>query len=216
MKPARLVLLACLSTAMPAPAAEPAIIDFEAAVPLGADQKANRFPRWEEKGVVFTLAHEPKQSKGKGLLMFFTHLSTGHKGLVSAMATELIGIHALFGAFLVGAFGLVSSAGDVIATLVEDENTEVVAVYSEGIRDGARFVAALEAARKAKKPVVMMKVGRSEVGGAAARSHTASIAGDDAVVSAVLDALKPLGVRHLDMPMKSEKVWRAIQAAQQS
>lgn len=74
--------------------AEPVVVDFESAVPLGAEQKANRFPRWEEKGVVFTLAHEPRQTKGKGLLMFFTHLSTGHKGLLSAMATEAIPVRA--------------------------------------------------------------------------------------------------------------------------
>lgn len=76
--------------------AEPAVVDFEAAVPLGAEQKANRYPRWEEKGVVFALAHEPRQSKGKGLLMFFTHLESGRKGLVSAMATEPIPVRATF------------------------------------------------------------------------------------------------------------------------
>jgi len=35
------------------------------------------------------------------------------------------------------------------------------------------------------------------------------------VVSAVMDALKPFGIRHLDMPLKPEKVWRAIRDAQQ-
>ena len=73
------------------------VVDFEKAVAIiGAEQKANRFERWEENGVVFTLAHQPKQTKGKGLLMFFTHLSTGHKGLVSAMATESIPVRATF------------------------------------------------------------------------------------------------------------------------
>ena len=76
--------------------AEPVVVDFESAVPLLADQKANRVARWEEKGVVFTLAHDPQQTKGKGMLMFFTHLSTGHKGLVCAMATELIPVRATF------------------------------------------------------------------------------------------------------------------------
>ena len=33
------------------------------------------------------------------------------------------------------------------------------------------------------------------------------------VVSAVLDALKPFGIRHLDMPLKPEKIWRAIRDA---
>jgi len=76
--------------------AEEVVLDFESAVPLMADGQANRVPRWEEKGVVFTLAHEPKQTKGKGMLMFFTHLATGHKGIVSAMATESIPVRATF------------------------------------------------------------------------------------------------------------------------
>jgi hypothetical protein len=79
---------------------EPVVVDFEKAVPLLGDGQANRVPRWEEKGVVFTLAHEPKQTKGKGLLMFFTHLSDGHKGIVSAMATEPIPVRATFPALV--------------------------------------------------------------------------------------------------------------------
>jgi hypothetical protein len=71
-------------------------VDFEKAVPVLADGNANRVPRWEEKGVVFTLAHEPQQTKGKGLLMFFTHLSSGHKGIASAMATEAIPVRGTF------------------------------------------------------------------------------------------------------------------------
>ena len=76
--------------------ADPVVVDFEKAVPLLPDGNGNRVPRWEEKGVVFTLAHEPKQTKGKGLLMFFTHLSTGHKGIASAMATEPSPVRATF------------------------------------------------------------------------------------------------------------------------
>ncbi len=81
------------------------------------------------------------------------------------------------------------TVGDIVRLLVDDPNTDVIALYSEGINDGDGLVEALQAARAARKPVVMMKVGRSELGGAAARSHTASIAGDDAVFSAVLDEL---------------------------
>jgi len=72
------------------------VVDFESAVPLLDDAKANRIPKWEEKGVVFTLAHEPQQTKAKGMLMFFTHLETGHKGIVCAMATEPIPVRATF------------------------------------------------------------------------------------------------------------------------
>jgi len=89
-------LLLVLGATAYAWSAEPVVVNSEEAVTLLADHQANRVPRWEEKGVVFTLAHEPHQTKGKGMLMFFTHLSTGHKGIVSAMATEPIPVRATF------------------------------------------------------------------------------------------------------------------------
>jgi acyl-CoA synthetase (NDP forming) len=78
------------------------------------------------------------------------------------------------------------AVADVIGWLAEDPETDVIAAYAEGVRDGARFVAALGAARDARKPVVLMKVGGSAAGAAAAQSHTGSLAGDDAVIDAVL------------------------------
>jgi hypothetical protein len=85
-------------TAIAASAAggEAIVVDFEKAVTVLPDGKASRVPKWEEKGVVFTLAREPQKSKAHGLLMFFTHLSTGHKGIVCAMATEPIPVRAKF------------------------------------------------------------------------------------------------------------------------
>jgi carbon-monoxide dehydrogenase large subunit len=43
--------------------------------------------------------------------------------------------------------------------------------------------------------------------------ETGTIASSQAVVNAVADALSPLGIRHIDMPLTPEKVWQAIQAA---
>jgi hypothetical protein len=79
-----------------AAAAEPVVVDFEDAVTLLPDQNASRVPKWVEKGVMFTLAREPQQSKAKGMLMFFTHLSSGHKGILCAMATKPIPVRATF------------------------------------------------------------------------------------------------------------------------
>lgn len=42
--------------------------------------------------------------------------------------------------------------------------------------------------------------------------ETGTIASTPAVVNAVLDALKPFGVKNLDMPLTPEKVWRAMHA----
>jgi acyl-CoA synthetase (NDP forming) len=117
----------------------------------------------------------------------------GRVGIASqsgAYGSHILGIAREFG---IGVSSCVMSGnesditlGELVQAFVDDGDTDVVAVYSEGIRDGARLLAALEAARRARKPVVMMKVGTSAVGSAAAQSHTASIAGNDAVTDAVL------------------------------
>ena len=78
------------------------------------------------------------------------------------------------------------TVGECIGWLAENPEVDVIAVYAEGIREAAGLIAAFEAARAAKKPIVMQKVGRSELGTKAAKSHTASIAGDDAVTEAVM------------------------------
>ena len=75
---------------------------------------------------------------------------------------------------------------DAIGWMAQDEGTDVIAVYAEGFRDGAVLRASLAAAREARKPVVMLKVGRSALGQAAASSHTAAIAADERVAEAVL------------------------------
>jgi hypothetical protein len=96
MKRAAALILFVSAMAACASATEPVVVNLETAVPVLADGKANRVPQWEEKGVVFALAHEPRQSKAKGLVMFFTHLATGHKGIACAMATEPIPVRATF------------------------------------------------------------------------------------------------------------------------
>jgi len=70
--------------------------------------------------------------------------------------------------------------------VAEDPGTDVIMAYTEGVKHGPRFIAALEAARARRKPVIFMKVGRSELGAAAVSSHTASLAGADAIYGAVL------------------------------
>ena len=84
---------------------------------------------------------------------------------------------------------------DCIAFFAEDPETHVIAAYAEGLRERDRLFQALEAARRAKKPVVMIKVGRSEAGAEAARAHTASLAGSDAVCDAVF---KEFGVHRAE------------------
>ncbi|PHK94346.1 CoA-binding protein [Pseudoroseomonas rhizosphaerae] len=74
---------------------------------------------------------------------------------------------------------------DTLAYALEDPETRVVLAYIEGCGRPQALVGALERARALGKPVVMMKVGASDVGAAAAASHTASLAGADEVYDAL-------------------------------
>jgi len=73
---------------------------------------------------------------------------------------------------------------DFIEYILEDPGTSIVISYLEGIKDGAQFARLADRALELGKPIVTLKVGRSEVGRKAAASHTASLTGADAVFDA--------------------------------
>ncbi|QPC85554.1 CoA-binding protein [Mesorhizobium sp. NBSH29] len=79
--------------------------------------------------------------------------------------------------------------------LIEDERVSCLGLHIEGFDSASGFEALAARARVLKKPIVAMKVGRSEQARAATVSHTASLAGSDAVSSAFL---KRLGIARAD------------------
>lgn len=74
---------------------------------------------------------------------------------------------------------------DCIAWMAQDTATQVIMAYMEGCQDGSKLRHALDLARKAGKPVVVVKVGKTALGAMAAASHTAALAGDDAAYDAL-------------------------------
>ncbi|NHU42038.1 acetate--CoA ligase family protein [Rhodococcus sp. A14] len=78
-----------------------------------------------------------------------------------------------------------TDVADCIHWLALQDDVSVILAYAEGVRDGETFRAALQAAHDHRKPVVFMKVGQSAAGATAAQSHTASLAGTDAVFDAL-------------------------------
>lgn len=71
---------------------------------------------------------------------------------------------------------------DFIEHFCNDEQTKVIALYIEGVKDGRRFMAAV---RSSPKPVVILKSGRTPGGEKAAASHTKSLAGRDDVFTGI-------------------------------
>lgn len=98
------------------------------------------------------------------------------------------------------------SVGEVIGCLASDPKTRVIAAYMEGIKDGSALMAGLAAARDAGKPVLIMKVGRSQLGAKAAASHTASIAGDDLVANAIFEEFGAIRVQSADQLLDFARV----------
>lgn len=102
-----------------------------------------------------------------------------------------------------GKFSYVISAGNAsvikveeyLDYLVDDENTKVVAAYLEGVSKPEVFIKALEKAARKRKPVVILKTGRSEKGSKISASHTGSLSGSDKTYDAIF---KKFGVIRVD------------------
>jgi acetyl coenzyme A synthetase (ADP forming)-like protein len=85
--------------------------------------------------------------------------------------------------------------GDLLPVMASDPHTRVIAMYLEGVGDGPTFIAqAREVTRQ--KPVVTIKVGRSEAGRAAVASHTGALAGQDEAFSAAFRKAGVIRARH--------------------
>ena len=71
---------------------------------------------------------------------------------------------------------------DLLEFFAQDENTEAIAIYMEGLKEGRRFMKLAEKI-VLEKPLIAIKSGRSQKGAKAAASHTGSLAGADKVFS---------------------------------
>ncbi len=89
---------------------------------------------------------------------------------------------------------------DLLEYLVEQKDTKAILMYIEGIQKGERLVHVLKKATK-KKPIVVIKSGRSKRGAIAAASHTGSLAGADEIFDAIM---KQCGV------LRAESVQEAL------
>lgn len=83
---------------------------------------------------------------------------------------------------------------DLIDYFGTDPNTDSVLIYMESITDARKFMSAARAFSR-QKPIIVLKVGRSQAGAKAAKSHTGSLAGDDEIFDA---AFKRAGVVRVD------------------
>lgn len=84
---------------------------------------------------------------------------------------------------------------DFMAYMTKNPATKVIGGYLEGAKNGGKFRKVAEEALKLKKPIMMMKVGRTGAGARAASSHTGSLAGDDIIYDAFF---KQMGIIRIE------------------
>ena len=100
-------------------------------------------------------------------------------------------------------------AADYLEYLVEHDETRVIACFTEQLKSPQRFIASCELAAERQKPIVMLKIGRSEAGQRAALAHTGSLVGADGAIDALLRKLGVTRVSSVDELLEAVAVFHA-------
>lgn len=127
----------------------------------------------------------------------------GNIALISqsgSVAASLLADLRRFGFSLVVSSGneAVTDTASYIEFAIDDPNTRVIATFTESVRNPDRYIAALDRAAGKGKPVIVLKVGRSERVRAAITGHTGGLAGESRVFSEILKTHRAIEVEDLD------------------
>jgi len=101
---------------------------------------------------------------------------------------------------------------DFLEYFADDENTKVIALYIEGVKDGRRFLKALCYASE-RKPVIVLKAGKSASGAKAAASHTGSLAGSYEIYRAAFKQTGAIEVEEMEELFDAAKAFEMYSRA---
>ncbi|MFB0567410.1 MAG: acetate--CoA ligase family protein [Candidatus Bathyarchaeia archaeon] len=151
----------------------------------------------------FTTSFVPLPKLRKGNVAFIAQT-----GLFAAAAFWWILSAEPFGLSKVMGLGNKSDVDDseALEYLAHDEDTEVIAIYMEGVKHGLSFLKAAQQAAK-NKPVLILKSGRTEVGMKASASHTGSLAMKDEIFDAVCKKAAIMRVKDFEELMDLAKAF---------
>jgi acyl-CoA synthetase (NDP forming) len=130
-------------------------------------------------------------------------------GLINAFL-ELGNARALgFNYLISGGNEAVVNAADYLEWLTQDSETQVIICIVEGVKDAARFRSALERAAR-EKPVVVLKLGRSEPGQRATIAHTGSLAGSGQIFAALCEQSGATLVDTVDQALETAAMFMRV------
>ena len=101
---------------------------------------------------------------------------------------------------------------DFLEYFADDPNTKAIALYIEGVKDGRRFLKALRYA-SGKKPVIILKAGKSAGGAKAAASHTGSLAGSYEIYRAAFKQAGAIEVEEMEEVFDAAKAFEMYDRA---
>ncbi len=99
---------------------------------------------------------------------------------------------------------------DFVNYLIEDDKTKSIVCTLEGIRDGARFVEVCRRALVANKPLIVCKMGNSEISKRTALSHTGTLAGTNAAYQAVFDQMGVIVVEDFEAILETASFFSKV------
>lgn len=140
-------------------------------------------------------------------------VKTGDVALVSQSGTIVVAmVRALRG---IGFSHMISSGNEAVINsadylhhLIDDPDVRVLAAFIEGIKEPAKFLAVAERAYAMRKPLIVIKSGRSEGGSAASAAHTGMLAGSYAVQSAIFRQKGIINCGDLDEWLETIEMFR--------
>ncbi|MGH0054045.1 MAG: acetate--CoA ligase family protein [Sphaerochaetaceae bacterium] len=106
--------------------------------------------------------------------------------------------------------GKITTIEDYLEFLVEDQDTKVIALYMEGSKNPKKLAQTLKRAALVRKPIVVLKTGRSDKGQALAASHTGSLSGSDRVFDALFEKFGVIRVDDLEELMSTAQAFAVL------
>ncbi len=96
---------------------------------------------------------------------------------------------------------------DTVEFLLEDEDTTVIAAYMEGISNGKQLIQVAKRAKELRKPLIILKSGKSAIGKEAALSHTASLAGSEETFQVITKQYGITTVKDIDEMIDAMRIF---------
>ena len=134
----------------------------------------------------------------------------GRTGMFSSGIARWIDTTEYFGISKIACLGNKADVDekDMLSYLGEDDEAKVIGVYTEGVADGRRFAEVLGEVA-ARKPVLLLKSGRTEMGQKAIASHTGALSGSEEIYAGLVEQTGAVGVSDFEELFDCAKAFEA-------